>query len=789
MSRGSPRTYNPAVPRDRRRPAPSIWLHRVAALVLFVLVAALGSTLRLVAQEEWRESAEIVTRYEISARLREVRDHGDRLRIVGEERVEWRNTSEHSVGSLYFHLYANAFRNTRSSWLREAARDGWKAPDGQQYGGVDVQEIALVTGEKLELDFVSPDDGNADDRTVARVALPTPIGPGETVVVRLRFTTSLPTTIARMGRHGDFVMAAQWFPKLGRYVGPDAGWENLQEGWHCHQFHRSTEFFADFSDYEVELRVPDDKKTGATGELVETSVDEKTGMRRELWRASNVVDFAWTAHERYEVVERVVHPFRAPPGVAVSEDRVIAERDRIANVLGVDPAELALPPVTVRVMIQPEHAHQLDRHFEAVRVAIGLYGLWLGPYPFDRLTIVDPAHGAKSGGMEYPMLVTAGTRSGNPPSSLRPEGVTVHEVGHQWFMNVLASNEAEEAWLDEGLNTYFTARALSAGYGPAIGTTSVMGEPTSVTPFFAFGGLGHGWPEFLGLPDWAAPPEVSVFRAWRDLPWLTALPTPTFRDDPLHPRRRSYLRRESWDDLPKPGWEYLDRRSYGVNAYSRPALFIATLRRSLHARLGAEAGERAFVTAFREYGRRYRFRHPTGADFLATFSEVSGLDVEALAVPLMRSSGALDYAIERLDIVREPKLAGRVGEGPAVVEITVEVTAEDDESERPERTEVLVRRRGEVIVPVRLQVTRDDGPLDDATWETVEWDGRDRYRRFEFDGKIRAARLHPDAEYPQDGDRRNDSRTRDASYRPGVKWGVRFLLWLENAALSYGRFL
>ena len=34
-------------------------------------------------------------------------------------------------------------------------------------------------------------------------------------------------------------------------------------------------------------------------------------------------------------------------------------------------------------------------------------------------------------------MLEAGTYLGAPRSSLTPEGVIVHEIGHQWFMNVL----------------------------------------------------------------------------------------------------------------------------------------------------------------------------------------------------------------------------------------------------------------------------------------------------------------------------------------------------------------
>ncbi len=138
--------------------------------------------------------------------------------------------------------------------------------------------------------------------------------------------------------------------------------------------------------------------------------------------------------------------------------------------------------VNVTVLLQPEHRDQADRHFRAAKEALGLYGLWLGPYPYRQLTVVDPPFGGRAaGGMEYPQLITAGTRIDSPIETQSPEGVTLHEVGHQWFMNLLATNEAEEAWLDEGMNTYFTQVFLDLAYGQGW-TPSKTRTRTDVVP-------------------------------------------------------------------------------------------------------------------------------------------------------------------------------------------------------------------------------------------------------------------------------------------------------------------
>ena len=788
---------------------------RATLRVLLTVVLAASATLltgdapAARAQETWRSQADVVCTYEIDARLREI----DRpraaaaepspaaaragepdarpekgLRIVGSESITWRNNSRDDVGVVYLHLYANAFEGTRSSFLTEAARGGWTVPDDMQWGGIDVHDLRLESGEELTLEFVAPDDGNQHDRTVARVRLPRPVPAGGMIGLRMRFATWLPTIVARMGRHRDFVMAAQWYPKLGRYVGRDA--PNNREGWYCHQFHRATEFCADFADYDVRLSVAGHLVTGATGRLLASRDDGERGVREEHWQARGVVDFAWTASPEFVAETRVLHPFPTADGEdsgGPHAKALAAERARIAELLDVAVQDVEVPAVAVTLLLQPDHRHLADRHFEAARVALTLFGMWLGPYPYDRLTIVDPAHGARrAGGMEYPMLVTAGTRRDPHPASQWPETVVVHEIGHQWFMNLLATNEAEEAWLDEGLTTYFTSRAMHVAYGPGSQVRDVFGEQVPLSHFVQFDGVAGDWPAQFGFPQWARPPRMESFELWRDLPWLTELTTRRYVSDPLLPLRRRWLRRAGWDAATLPGWEFRDRRSYGSNAYARGALFTSTLRRRLHAVHGATEGERRFVAGIQRYAAEQRFRHPTAADFLRAFAAGSGEDPTQLFDELMAKSGVLDYAIEALEPVTSLPAQGR----NVVPDRGGDDGYEGDDGNEPaRRTAVVVRRLGEAVVPVRVEVGVRRADEDRVERRVLTWDGKERWTRLEVQGEALWARLHPGDEYLLDVSRSNDSRRTEPDRRAGVKWAVRFLNWLENAALSYGRFL
>ena len=62
--------------------------------------------------------------------------------------------------------------------------------------------------------------------------------------------------------------------------------------------------------------------------------------------------------------------------------------------------QAGLPPVEMRLLLQPEHLGQAARHFEATRAALRYYGQWFGPYPYPHITIVDPAWQSGADGMD-----------------------------------------------------------------------------------------------------------------------------------------------------------------------------------------------------------------------------------------------------------------------------------------------------------------------------------------------------------------------------------------------------
>ncbi|QMV42544.1 M1 family metallopeptidase [Cohnella cholangitidis] len=373
--------------------------------------------------------SERVTEYHISVTLDEQNDS-----LAGEQTVTWKNPGRKAVSELYLHLYPNAFA-PGSTFMKES--DGQLRGDKMKagsYGGMELTSLTTEEGETLlpRLHYVRPDDGNKSDRTLVTFRLPEPVKPGMSVSLRMKFTVKLPDVFARMGKAGPFVMAGQWFPKIAVYE--TAGMRGrATEGWNLHQYHGNSEFYADFGIYSVRIDVPESYKVAATG--FQTKSPTVAGGRKSFqFYADDVHDFAWSASPNFEYVESSF-------------------------------SSVGIPGVRIKLYLDPLHKDQKDRYMHAAKSALAKLGQWYGEYPYSTLSVVvPPKDGNGAGGMEYPTLVTAAAaQNANPGYEL--ERTLVHEIAHQYWYGLVASNEFEEAWLDEGFTSYTEDKLMASIYG------------------------------------------------------------------------------------------------------------------------------------------------------------------------------------------------------------------------------------------------------------------------------------------------------------------------------------
>ncbi|MGH8084667.1 MAG: M1 family metallopeptidase [Lysobacter sp.] len=636
--------------------------------------------------------------------------------ITGRQQLTWRNRSDRPVDAVYLHLYLNAFSGPGSTFftemrtLRSGFRSGVDMDEGD-WGYIELKKVEQA-GAPVRWTFVQPDGGPATDRTVVRLDLPQPVAPGASTTLDIDFFDQLPRVTARTGYYGSFHLVAQWFPKIAVLELPGERGATSPR-WNAHEFHLHSEFYADFGLYDVTLTVPEGYTVGATGKLQGRPV-ANGGMVSHRYVQGDVHDFAWTADNRY--AKPLTGTFRRADGREVD----------------------------VRVLFHPEYASNAQPVLQATLDSLKYFGETLGPYPYDTVTAVVPPHNAdEAGGMEYPTFFTASSYDEVRPGTIQRtllDFVTIHEFGHGYFYGILASNEFEEPWLDEGLNEFWNQRMLVA---------NDQGVVDVVPP----------WLRKLGV----------------NLPLSV-----------LAQHRLGAALGEPLDGLGQNSWNRYSSGSYGT-VYSRTAVLMT----DLESRLGSDVLERAFGT----YYQRWKFRHPSTADLREVLAEVSGERalVERLFARHVYDASPVDDRVVSLhsqEILPQP---GRVMFQGRQVEVTAEQldkaiadhrktweAAHPDASDGigafPYRTQVVLRRDGVAV----SQVLRVD--FADGSHQTMRWDNGREWARFEFTTPARAvsARIDGGNAVYLDRDKLDDGRTLQADSRASRRWSADFAALLQT---------
>jgi hypothetical protein len=645
--------------------------------------------------------------------------------LQGRETISWTNTSRDAVPDIWFHLYWNAFKNERSALMTEALQDepsgtfhgDTQVKDGG-WGWIDVEKIRLADGTDLTsaMQFMTPDEPiRPDDQTVMRVKLPRPLLPGETLKLELNFRAKVPRTIRRSGYYHNGYFIGQWFPKPGVY---EEG-----KGWNCHQYHLNSEFFADFARFLVHITVPGEYVVGAAGKEIAAVTDARSKTRTHTFSQDRIHDFAWTADPDYVKIER---DFIAAQEVTPAEYR------EIAGTLRLPLAEVRLPDVKMILLINPEHRGQAERHFKALRAALKYYGLWYGPYPYAQVTLVDPPFRSGSGGMEYQTIFTAGTQVLPSPQANDPEMVIIHEFGHGYWYGLSASNEFEEAWLDEGINTYSTGKVLAKAYGPGAMPLVLFGIPLT---------------RYSGALKYAD----------------------------LELDRTAGIQAVKYDPIVTAAWKFYNPMSYSLNVYMRAGICLDTLENLV--------GKETMLRIMRAFHARFRFRHPKTSDFIATANEISGRDLNWFFDELFFSTREWDYAVDDAASREIRASRGMFDRGGKRVEVTAkEARALDRKNKKPVyQSLVRVRRLGDARPGpgVKLKIVT---AFEDGSRKTDFWDGQGSWAEFSFTGasKIRYAQIDPDNVFLIDRDLSNNSFIVKANLAGTMRWTGKLLFWIQN---------
>jgi hypothetical protein len=350
----------------------------------------------------------------------------------GKQKLTYINHSPDTLTQVFYHLYFNAFQpnsmmDVRSRTIEDPDRRVGSRIEKLSPDEIGYQKIEKLSqnGKKLDFEVVG---------TILEVQLNQPILPGEEAVFEMDFSAQVPLQIRRSGRdnkEGIRFSMTQWYPKMVEYD---------QEGWHTNPY-IGREFHGVWGSFDVKITIDSDYILGATGILQNASeigygysdTELEHDQEKLSWhfKAEKTHDFAWAAdpdftHTSTQLENGTVLHF-------------LYQAD--SNTVHWD----SLPQYTARIFNIMNH--------------------YFGEYPYKQYTVAQGG----DGGMEYPMItLITGERS---KGSL--VGVTAHEAIHSWYQHLLATNEAQYPWMDEGFTSYagdFVMDSIWKGFTPFEGS-------------------------------------------------------------------------------------------------------------------------------------------------------------------------------------------------------------------------------------------------------------------------------------------------------------------------------
>jgi hypothetical protein len=503
--------------------------------------------------------------YRVNVRLNDV-DHA----LDGFVSMDYYNNSPDTLRFIWFHLWPNAFKNDKTAFSDQLLENGrtdfyFSSPDQRGYinrldfkvGGV----VAKTIDHPLNQDII-------------QLLLPGPLLPGGHTNIQTPFHVKLPFNFSRGGHVGQAYQATQWYPKPAVYD---------RKGWHPMPYLDQGEFYSEFGNYEVQITLPQNYVVAATGELQDTSeinwlkqkendsvaMQEPTvkstrvavntqkkvepifppsspQLKTIRYKQDSVHDFAWFADKRY----------------TVKADTLLLPSGRITTAM-------------CFFIRTPGKSKLWENSIEVIKKTVRSRSSWLGEYPYNTVTVCEADMGF-AGGMEYPTITSISPLS----TAAQLEGTIEHEVGHNWNYGILASNERQHPWMDEGINSYYDKR----------------------------------YDELY--PRATAPPGFFSKRLPEDVPALALdMLIKIKKDQPIETASGNF-----------------SEINYGLVAYHKTAQWMALLSKKL--------GEDNFDKAMQEFYRQWQFKHPYPDDFRRVMENVSGRSL-AHEFSLLTAKGAL----------------------------------------------------------------------------------------------------------------------------------------------------
>jgi hypothetical protein len=373
--------------------------------------------------------------------------------LDGFEKILYTNNSPDTLHFIWFHVWMNAYKNDQTAFTDQQLRNG-----NTKFYFSNKEEKGYVNRMDFKVDGASArTEDHPQHIDIIKLILPTPLLPGQKTTITTPFHVKLPFIFSRGGFTGNHFNITQWYPKPAVYD---------QQGWHPMPYLDQGEFYNSFGNYDVRITVPKNYVVAATGKLqneeeelwVKTrtpSVKEKKQISTNKKPVSKKPSsktvqptVAETEYKTLQFIQQQVHDFAwfANKDFIVEQDTCQLPGGKIISVSS--------------YYTQAQENLWKNKSLSYTKDAVRFYSKHVGEYPYETVSVVQGPQ-ALGGGMEYPTITVIGPLLNDETL----DNIIAHEVGHNWFQGILANNEREYTWMDEGINSFYEKKYMQEKYG------------------------------------------------------------------------------------------------------------------------------------------------------------------------------------------------------------------------------------------------------------------------------------------------------------------------------------
>ncbi len=353
------------------------------------------------------------------------------------------NNSYDTLEFIYYHLWPNAYKDVNTKFAKQQLQlhnISFEYASDEYRGYIDF-DTCYVNGEEsvLREAFSGVED-------IAILPLYQPLPPGDSVKIEGDFFVKIPILTSRLGWMENEFCITQWYPKPAVYD---------SYGWHPMSYLDMGEFYSEFGKFEVNIDLPDNYIVAATGNLVSkkelTRLEDYAELCNMVKNKCNVRSYGDSTKRKIVSYKcNNIHDFAlfTSPDFAVDRELCFIES--------------ANKYVTCWAFYNKSHSKLWSEATKYIGKTINMLSENVGVYPYQNCSAVDAPIGA-GGGMEYPTITVV-----SADNQLSLERVIVHEVIHNWFYGMLASNERDNPWIDEGFTSFYESKYFDKYY-PGLG--------------------------------------------------------------------------------------------------------------------------------------------------------------------------------------------------------------------------------------------------------------------------------------------------------------------------------